>query len=68
MTNQTGNCMYETPAFARHTFIPVGIPSNYFEKIIVGNKITKEQISEIKNMISKYGLDTKVYDIEGKLL
>lgn len=68
MTNQKGNCMYETPDFERHTFIPVGIPSNYFEKIVVGKKITPEQVTEIKNMIKKYGLDVKVCDTSGKLL
>ncbi len=68
MTNQKGNCMYETPDFIRHTFIPVGIPSNYFEKIIVGNNINKSQIIEIKKIIEKYGLDTKVFDTKGNLL
>lgn len=68
MTNQAKNCMYETPDFCRHTFVPVGIPSNYFEKIIVGKKINDTQIAEIKKMIAKYGLDTKVYDIKGNIL
>lgn len=68
MTNQPKNCMYETPAFCRHTFVPVGIPSNYFEKIIVGKKINAAQVAEMKKMIAKYGLDTKIYDIKGNLL
>lgn len=68
MTNQPKNCMYETPAFCRHTFVPVGIPSNYFEKIIVGKNISAAQIAEMKKMIAKYGIDTKIYDIKGNLL
>lgn len=68
LTNQAGNCMYDSPNFARHTFVPVGIPSNYFEKIIIGNKITPEQVLEIKNMVKKYGLDTKIFDTAGMLL
>ena len=52
--------MYETQDYIRHTFVPVGVPANYIEKIIVGDKISQEEIREIKRIISELGLDVKV--------
>lgn len=60
--------MYETPEYKRHTFIPVGIPGNYIGKIIVGDKITVDEIKEIKQIISELGLNTKIFDTLGNLL
>lgn len=60
--------MYETENFARHTFIPVGIPSPYIEKIIVGDKITESEITFIKSAAAELGLDLKVYNTLGMKL
>lgn len=60
--------MYTKPHFKRHTFVPVGIPANYFEKIIVGDQLTESQINEIKALIKKHGLDAKVFNTKGETL
>ena len=68
MGGQMTSGMYESENFVRHTFIPVGIPSPYIEKIIVGDKITDLEINTIKSMVAELGLDLKVYNTLGKRL
>lgn len=57
-----------TPRGPNHHWVPVGIPSGYFEKIIVGADITPEQVSEMKELIKKYNLNAKVFNTKGEVL
>lgn len=56
------------PGYENQAAVLVGVPSNYIEKIIVGNKVTADQINEINQLVKEFGLDAKIFNMDGKLL
>lgn len=62
--NMAGHSNYIT-----HRAVPIGVPANTIEKIIVPtNAYTQKEIQQIKDMISARGLNIQVYDLNGNLL
>lgn len=62
--NMAGHSNYIT-----HRAVPIGVPANTIEKIIIPTKTyTQKEIQQIKDMISAKGLNIQVYDLNGNLL
>lgn len=51
--------------YTSHRAVPVGLPSNAIDRIIVPAYYSSEQINQIRNSIKKSGLDIKLFDTNG---
>lgn len=52
--------------YPTHRAIPVGVPTNSIEKIVVDTRMaSKDQIAQLQNKIAQQGLDIKLYDMNG---
>lgn len=54
--------------YTSHRAVPVGLPSNSIEKIIIPNGASASDIKHYQQLIKNSGLDIKMYDINGNLL
>ena len=62
--NMAGHIHYNT-----HRAVPIGVPANAIEKIIIRKSVySPDEIQHIKGLISSKGLNIKLYDLEGNLL
>ena len=62
--NMSGHRSYTT-----HRAVPVGLPSNAIDRIIVPTDIYgKSYVDRLQKQIKKSGLDIKIYDTQGTLL
>lgn len=62
--NIAGHMDYRT-----HRAVPIGVPANSIEKIIIRKeKFTSDKIAEMKRIIAYKKLDIKIYDLDGNLL
>jgi hypothetical protein len=52
----------------RHVAVPVGLPSNFCKSIVVGSKITQEQVLQLGQKINELNLSIFIFDIDGKCL
>lgn len=63
-SNMAGHSNYIT-----HRAIPIGVPANTIEKIIIRKEgYSAEAIQQIKDSIKSKGLNISLYDLEGNLL
>ncbi len=62
--NMAGHWDYVT-----HRAIPIGVPANSIEKILINRACCSDNaIQQIKDLISKYGRKIELYDLDGNLL
>lgn len=62
--NMAGHMNYNT-----HRAIPIGVPANSIEKIIIGKEwYSPVAIQQIKDLIAARGRNIKLYDLQGNLL
>ena len=54
--------------YKTHRAVPVGIPSNAIEKIVLPYGYTQQSLQHYSQLIAKSSLDIKIYDLDGRLL
>lgn len=55
--------------YPRHRAIPIGVPANSIDRIIVDTRfLGKSDIKALQQKIKTLGLDIKLYDLNGNLL
>ena len=54
--------------YTSHRAVPVGLPSNAIDRVIVPSNYSSSQIKKLKQTIKNSGLDIKLYDTNGNLI